>query len=100
MLAGNESRLSAEMAATEVHLRYLIKSDNTQNDRIRSLELQLSQALSTQSQSTDHHQRLQRLEDQARLLRVVAGILMLALASSGVMGGTAARLGKALLGII
>lgn len=100
MQPGNSNRRETDetVARLEVHNQYHGRGLWEHSIRLQQVEAEQRRQGSILTGFQDQQSRLARLEEAVRLVKLAAGILMLALASSGVMGGSASKIARLLLG--
>lgn len=87
------------LASQAVHIEYLGRGQQTHESRLRSLEDQARQYHGPISTIPEVAKRLRQVEEAVRLIKAAGGIVMLALAASGQVGGLGEKAARMLLGL-
>ena len=87
---------ASRLTSLEIHDSYLRRDIAGQEQRIGALESQARRFGSLPWVVQDLQDRLRRLEEAIRLIKLATGLAMMAVAASGQLGGAAERMAKAL----
>jgi hypothetical protein len=100
MSGGVQRRTEETVAQLEIHTAYHGRGLRDHAAWLASIQAEQRRQASMLTGYLDLQYRLTRLEEAVRLIKVAAGMIMLALASSGAVGGSGAKVAKLLLGTL
>ena len=98
MSAPDPQNCASRLTSLEIHDSYRRRDIASQEQRIGTLEAQARRFGSLPWAVQDLQDRLRRLEEVIRLIKLAAGLAMMAVAASGQLGGTAEKVAKGIAG--
>lgn len=96
---GRNDQTAADVSALKVHTSYLTDSRASHDRRISSLERCYHRHSSLPADLKSLQERVDQMEAAVRTVKTAVGLALLALASSGTLGGVGEKLSKVLLGL-
>ena len=95
----SEHHTERTLAEHQVHIQYIGRGQRTIESRLRTVEDTQRHHTFQLASQPDTAKRLRQVEEGVRLIKAAGGLVMLALAASGQVGGLGEKAARMLLGL-